>query len=204
MDGMNLTESLFRWIHVVSGILWIGLLYFFNFVNGPFAATMDADTKKKVVPGSWKGEAPRTAHRLRADEAPDFAQEDPPAEDGGAEGDAPSEPSPQDDAVDQVQNYIYDRAVNRIRERMDESDVRDTVPGAPDDNDNLSRLARRRRVAAIALDPQRRSTHRAGNPFECRTRHPADDCRRTRPGREYVLPRDHDCQRVSRCSKTEG
>lgn len=102
--------------------------------------------KKKVVPGSWKGEAPRTAHRLRADEAPDFAQEDPPAEDGGAEGDAPSEPSPQDDAVDQVQNYIYDRAVNRIRERMDESDVRDTVPGAPDDNDNLSRLARRRRA----------------------------------------------------------
>src|SRR5262249_21315213 len=24
--------------------------YFFNFVNGPFAATMDGDTKKKVVP----------------------------------------------------------------------------------------------------------------------------------------------------------
>jgi uncharacterized membrane protein len=26
------------------------MLYFFNFVNGPFAATMDGDTKKKVVP----------------------------------------------------------------------------------------------------------------------------------------------------------
>jgi uncharacterized membrane protein len=26
------------------------MLYFFNWVNGPFAATMDADTKKKVVP----------------------------------------------------------------------------------------------------------------------------------------------------------
>src|SRR5688500_6979818 len=26
------------------------MLYFFNWVNGPFAATMDAETKKKVVP----------------------------------------------------------------------------------------------------------------------------------------------------------
>jgi uncharacterized membrane protein len=43
-------ESLFRWIHIVAGIAWIGLLYFFNFVNGPFAATMDGPTKQKVVP----------------------------------------------------------------------------------------------------------------------------------------------------------
>ena len=47
---MNLIESLFRWIHVWAGILWIGLLYFFNFVNSGFAPTMDAETKKKVVP----------------------------------------------------------------------------------------------------------------------------------------------------------
>jgi uncharacterized membrane protein len=50
MDAMNVLESLFRWIHVFMGILWIGLLYFFNWVNGPFAATMDGETKKKVVP----------------------------------------------------------------------------------------------------------------------------------------------------------
>src|SRR5205085_11161707 len=50
IDIRNLVESLFRWGHVVAGILWIGLLYFFNWVNGPFAATMDADTKKKVIP----------------------------------------------------------------------------------------------------------------------------------------------------------
>lgn len=48
--GMELLQSLFRWIHVVTGILWIGLLYFFNFVNSGFALTMDAETKKKVVP----------------------------------------------------------------------------------------------------------------------------------------------------------
>ena len=30
--------------------MWIGLLYFFNFINTGFAPTMDGDTKKKVVP----------------------------------------------------------------------------------------------------------------------------------------------------------
>jgi uncharacterized membrane protein len=50
MDSHNLIESLFRWGHIFAGILWIGLLYFFNFVNSNFAGTMDADTKKKVVP----------------------------------------------------------------------------------------------------------------------------------------------------------
>jgi len=47
MDLMNLIESLFRWLHVVFGILWIGLLYFFNWVNSGFAPTMDAETRKK-------------------------------------------------------------------------------------------------------------------------------------------------------------
>lgn len=53
MEGvtvMDFVESFFRWFHIFFGILWIGLLYFFNFVNGQFAATMDAETKKKVVP----------------------------------------------------------------------------------------------------------------------------------------------------------
>ena len=47
---MEFIESLLRWIHVVAGIAWIGLLYFFNWVNSTFAPTMDAETKKKVVP----------------------------------------------------------------------------------------------------------------------------------------------------------
>lgn len=50
MDFMNITESLTRWLHVVAGIMWIGHLWFFNFVNANFAPTLDADSKKKVVP----------------------------------------------------------------------------------------------------------------------------------------------------------
>ena len=47
---MEFLSALSRWLHVLAGIIWIGMLYFFNFVNGPFQATMDGDTKKKVNP----------------------------------------------------------------------------------------------------------------------------------------------------------
>jgi uncharacterized membrane protein len=40
----------FRWIHILAGIVWIGMLYFFNFVNGPLQGTLDGETKKKVNP----------------------------------------------------------------------------------------------------------------------------------------------------------
>ncbi len=47
---MELIHPIFKWVHVIASVLWIGLLYFFNWVNGPFAATMDGTTKQKVVP----------------------------------------------------------------------------------------------------------------------------------------------------------
>src|SRR4026208_1128621 len=43
-------EAIFRWLHVLAGIVWIGHLYFFNWVNGPLAAKLDGPTKKVVVP----------------------------------------------------------------------------------------------------------------------------------------------------------
>ena len=50
MEVSDYLHVLFRWIHIVAGITWIGLLYFFNWVNSAFAPTMDGETKKKVVP----------------------------------------------------------------------------------------------------------------------------------------------------------
>ncbi|HTL48261.1 MAG TPA: urate hydroxylase PuuD [Verrucomicrobiae bacterium] len=41
---------LFRWLHVIAGITWIGHLYFFNFVNIPLQGAMDDATKKAVNP----------------------------------------------------------------------------------------------------------------------------------------------------------
>ncbi len=42
---------LLRWIHVLAGITWVGLLYFFNLVNVPFMKELDPAIKPKVVQG---------------------------------------------------------------------------------------------------------------------------------------------------------
>lgn len=43
-------EIVLRWIHFVSGIIWIGLLYFFNLVGTPTMKSLDDATRKKVYP----------------------------------------------------------------------------------------------------------------------------------------------------------
>jgi uncharacterized membrane protein len=39
----------FRWLHIVVGIAWIGLLYYFNFVQVPAFATMEAATRNEAI-----------------------------------------------------------------------------------------------------------------------------------------------------------
>ena len=41
---------LIRWIHVIAGITWIGMLYFFNFVNLQLQGALDDGAKKAVNP----------------------------------------------------------------------------------------------------------------------------------------------------------
>jgi uncharacterized membrane protein len=38
-----------RWIHLVAGIIWVGLLYFFNLVNTPFLQELDAQQRRTVI-----------------------------------------------------------------------------------------------------------------------------------------------------------
>ena len=53
---MELLEFLFRWGHVVFGIAWIGLLYYFNFVQGGYMAAASTEAKvdafTKLVPSA--------------------------------------------------------------------------------------------------------------------------------------------------------
>ncbi len=58
MTDVNLPSDLntnllmmFRWFHIVAGVAWVGLLYFFNLVNVPFMKELDPAIKGKVVPG---------------------------------------------------------------------------------------------------------------------------------------------------------
>jgi uncharacterized membrane protein len=51
---MELTHFFLRWIHFLAGITWIGILYYFNFVQTPFFAETDAPVRvgaiQKLVP----------------------------------------------------------------------------------------------------------------------------------------------------------
>ena len=44
-----LYNVLFRWGHIVVGIAWIGLLYYFNFVQTEYVKKADPDAKKDVM-----------------------------------------------------------------------------------------------------------------------------------------------------------
>ena len=43
-------QLILRWFHIFFGLIWIGHLYFFNFVNVPFQAALDKELKPKVNP----------------------------------------------------------------------------------------------------------------------------------------------------------
>jgi uncharacterized membrane protein len=51
---MELTHFFLRWIHFLAGITWIGILYYFNFVQTPFFAETEAPVRtgaiQKLVP----------------------------------------------------------------------------------------------------------------------------------------------------------
>ena len=49
MELENLLSYLFRWIHVFAGVTWIGILYYFNFVQTEFFKETDAATKSAVI-----------------------------------------------------------------------------------------------------------------------------------------------------------
>ncbi|HET6224237.1 MAG TPA: urate hydroxylase PuuD [Dongiaceae bacterium] len=44
----NFWQVLFRWIHVFAGVLWIGLLYYFNFVQIPAMPSIPDEQKPAI------------------------------------------------------------------------------------------------------------------------------------------------------------
>jgi uncharacterized membrane protein len=48
--GESAAVMVLRWVHLVAGITWVGLLYFFNLVNMPFLQELDAKSRGIVVP----------------------------------------------------------------------------------------------------------------------------------------------------------
>ena len=60
-DTRGIGIALLQWLHVVFGITWIGLLYYFNFVQTPVMPTVPAELK----PGVSKYIAPKALFYFR-------------------------------------------------------------------------------------------------------------------------------------------
>ena len=48
-DTRSVVDDVFRWLHLFFGITWIGLLYYFNFVQVPTMPKVPAELKKGVT-----------------------------------------------------------------------------------------------------------------------------------------------------------
>ena len=49
MELENFLAVLFRWIHFFAGVTWIGILYYFNFIQTEFFKETDASTKSAAI-----------------------------------------------------------------------------------------------------------------------------------------------------------
>ncbi len=45
----NALAFLLRWIHLLAGVTWIGLLYYFNFIQGEYFKAADGAAKTNVI-----------------------------------------------------------------------------------------------------------------------------------------------------------
>src|ERR1044072_1207238 len=65
-DGVNFNQNtLARWVHIVAGVFWIGLLYYFNAVQTPALADAAADKGGPGGAGVSKYIAPRALFWFR-------------------------------------------------------------------------------------------------------------------------------------------
>jgi uncharacterized membrane protein len=59
---MEMLPGIYRWIHILAGVMWIGLLYYFNFVQ---VAALKAAQADSTAAGITKHVAPRALFFFR-------------------------------------------------------------------------------------------------------------------------------------------
>jgi len=47
-ETLPIVDAIARWGHFLAGITWIGILYYFNFIQVPFLKTASAETKAEL------------------------------------------------------------------------------------------------------------------------------------------------------------
>jgi len=59
---MEILPGIFRWVHIMAGVMWVGLLYYFNFVQ---VAALKAAQADSTAAGITKHVAPRALFYFR-------------------------------------------------------------------------------------------------------------------------------------------
>ena len=59
LGGASAANSLIIWLHVAAGVTWIGLLYYFNFIQAPSIGEANADAEGPGPAAITKYIAPR-------------------------------------------------------------------------------------------------------------------------------------------------
>jgi uncharacterized membrane protein len=59
---MDMLPGIYRWIHIMAGVMWVGLLYYFNFVQ---VAALKAAQADSTAAGITKHVAPRALFFFR-------------------------------------------------------------------------------------------------------------------------------------------
>lgn len=50
VDSHDVLQALFRWIHILAAIIWIGLLYFLNFINVHVHRALEDSVRAQLIP----------------------------------------------------------------------------------------------------------------------------------------------------------
>ena len=49
-DGLDYDQLLYRWVHLIGGVIWIGMLFSFTLVHQNAVAALDPAERPRVVP----------------------------------------------------------------------------------------------------------------------------------------------------------
>ena len=48
--GLDIDQLLYRWVHLIAGVVWLAMLYSFTLIHANAVTALEADVKRKVIP----------------------------------------------------------------------------------------------------------------------------------------------------------
>ena len=155
-DGIAAANAVMRWLHTFFGVLWIGLLYYFNFVQMPTMPKIPAELKpavgKHIAPAAlfWFRWAALATVVLGVAIAAGHGLQWQGSRDDTGQGDDPGHQAGHQAAVDEVLDAAHGSSLVARQERLPllridtTKDIQQTAP------EKACRYSDRRRSGAIS------------------------------------------------------